>query len=65
MPEPPRCVAGYFVGEGGGGCSPHYDANDDGEGVVIASSDRCAGPYEWIACGLADDPPPECDCAVE
>lgn len=57
----PRCVAGYYVGDGGVGCSRHYDPMDPGPGVVIASSAECAGPYEWTPCGDADAPP-ECTC---
>jgi hypothetical protein len=59
--DAPRCVAGHYVGDGGIGCSSHYDPADPGPGVVIASSPECAGPYDWTPCE-ADDAPPECGC---
>jgi hypothetical protein len=60
--EAPRCVAGFNVGEGGIGCEPHWDPAAGGQGVVIASSGSCTGPYDWEPC-TSDDAPPECACA--
>ncbi len=62
--EPARCVAGYFVGEGGPGCSPQWDRADQGEGRVLVTNQDCVILYEWGSCEVDDDAPSECDCAM-